>query len=357
MKNSIYLLSLFLLCSCARREENIRSAFKKETVVIPIAAPQLDNYYVYHTAPKDGDNFLYGYNYLANTIDIFNVSARRFERSVPLSREGPLSIIKVDGLTKIDAHLLLVGDGAIFRLDLRTDELEKVMPIHEVERGLPSNVRLFLGNHWSLEQDSENGLFFSIVHLPIHEYFDRSLVARVDIDARRVEQLPLFLPPWSYLENNFGLMYEVFFTYKAPLLYYNFPFSDSVYVFNILDHRFDSYRVPCARIASTAQSLPVTAGLDRGKYIEHKSDAVYYMGIETWPERDWHYRFQVDAHRPDSEERPVYLTLFAEKGRILSEYRLSPREKTRAFTHGDSLFLFNESPYADQMSFTVLTLP
>ncbi len=327
-------------------------------VCVGVSAAQQSDYRVFDTYESSGKHFLLGYNQHYSTFDLFSISDRVFVSSIALNRDGPSGISDVLGIKVVQADLIWVITLSDF---IVYDAGKQVVLARFSLTSLNNKFSLaryayFFDNHGRLARLNDTLAILQAAHFPLYSGQSNLHLATLNVKNGKVDELPIKLPVWVNGQQHFGglnvLQYAVF----AQKVYYSFPFSDSLYAYDI-----DKEELMAAKQLDSP-ALPTVFPFYQGdgkmeSIIGHSSGSSYYMGFQPLRNRpDLKYRFSIVA----SENQPVtfttYLELFQED-LLIGNHEIGQWSKTRSFSVQDTIFLFREGINEQQLCFEQVLLP
>lgn len=353
------ILALVIL-SCENTLDKKTKDFSIEKTFVPIQFPQISDYYIYCISQFRGKQGLITYNHLVHSLDIFDISQEKFLKSIPLNREGPEAISEIIGIGTLDtAKIVIATNNNIYFFDLNTEHYFRSISINGANHSLHTtdlsqNVVLFPGNRNRLYV-SDNCVYLTTFHLPIQANLDKPLLAKINLTNLTVETLPIFFPRWSFKNRNYGMLYEIFFIPTRNGIIYNFPFSDSIYLYNERLQTTRTFKIPSKYIPESANPIYTPAvAYSQKDYIKHKSESLQYLDVNTWEEKEIFLRFQTPPLENDNTHYTFYLSIFNEKMEVLHEMVMKNNESVRSFIANNCLWIFNRSQNEEKLEFTKL---
>ncbi|MGE0932608.1 DUF4221 family protein [Peijinzhouia sedimentorum] len=220
-------------------------------IKIPDSVAALPTYLVYDLILDDDSNRFVGYNPQSHSLDIFDLANQEYIRTIPLQKQGPDEIPSIVALSlgsKDDVYLL--GDNEIQLMDITNGMIIWKYNING-KRSLSDNLanyQIFTPDNQGFIFHQESKKIFAVgYHNDINsctpEFFgkENKLVVEIDYSKGSVSEklLNITYPKTATKSYQSFLQYPYLRTSGDGILI-SFPFSESVYLFNLADRSYQS---------------------------------------------------------------------------------------------------------------------
>lgn len=349
---------LLLLISCGSFDDKeVSSLLYLPQVCIDIPATQLPYYRIFSVYEEADAFYLLGHNTSTSSLDLFSITDRSFISTFALDGEGPLGIQNVVGLKVVEPGVVWVATIEDF---ISYDYIRRVVLARYPLTTLNDQYSLakyayFFDNHGELIALNDSTAIIQGGYFPLYNGQSRLHLAGLDVNNGAIKKLSVGLPHWVHSANHFGGLNLMHFGVMEDELYYNFPFSDSLFRYDVNENK----SLPALQLDSPL--LPTVLTTYQGdasmeSIINHSSASDFYMGFHhLGGHSSLKYRFSIASNEGPPQSYRTQLELFKED-RLLAKEALCNWCKTRSFAINDTIFLFREGPAENQLCFELITL-
>lgn len=256
-------------------------------LTIDIGDEYVGHYEIYHYSEKSNDKILAGYNNTRHLLELIDLGTQNIYASIPFEKEGPNGVRNITGIfyhnkdsifVTSDFHLLLLNEHGETKLKIRINQPDEY-PLEGID---------FSEYYFSPWKDKP--IYFYAPHqaliVPVHsakysqwtvpQYFESPICAKILLEDRKVELLPLFYPN-EYRKYSYGFSNKVFFTYNREKVIAGFTNSPKLVVYDLekkessthnCKSRFDRKMLPYTGLQGDDQAM-----------IEHLDQNTQFMSL------------------------------------------------------------------------------
>ena len=348
---------LFLIDSCSSNNLKEASGFQHlSAICIDLPSNQLSYYRIFDTYEDAGGNYLLGYNTSDSSLDLFAISDGSFIGTYALDEEGPESIQDVVGLYVARpgiAWMATMTDFIIYNY-LKGETIVRYPLASMNDKYSLAKYAYFFDNHGELVALNDSTVLIQGGFFPLYDGHSNLHLAALNVNNGAIKDLSLGLPRWVNGANHFGGLNAIHYNVAGKELYYNFPFSDSLYHYDINSKR----SLPADQLNSPLLPTVLTAyqgDASMESIISHSSASDFYMGFHHLKGRTTlKYRFSIMSKEGPPQSYKTQLELFKDD-KLVAKEELCNWCKTRSFTIRDTIFLFREGPEESQLCFELIT--
>lgn len=350
---------VFLQFGCENTDKSaVVQLSSMPAVCIDITAEQQTDYRAFDVFERAGGTYLLGYNFSNNSLDLFSITSGAFISSVSLERQGPMGISDVLGLKSIGTNkvwLATLSDFIVYDTDKRIVVSRYSLDSVNDKFSL-SKYAYFFDNHGKLVGLNDTTVLVMAGYFPLYNGQSSLHLSGLNVNNGRTENFSPRLPIWINKEMHFGGLNTMHYDISGTELYFNFPFADSLYRYDILQQKlltaqhFDSPVLP-----TVLQAYNGDASME--SVITYSSESSYFMGFHHVEGRsDIKYRFAIVASEEPVVTYTTYLELF-KRDSLVAFQEICAMCKTRSFVVLDTIYLFSEGVNERQLCFERLLVP
>lgn len=326
-------------CKESQNKYLIPNAFSKfiatvnnDYVSIPIDSLSL-YYYQKHSILKINDNyFLYGYNHMTHSIDIFNITKRKLVRHIPLEKQGPNGIIQVYGLNVLDSSNIYVIDQYKLKClnnfgditswyTLNYDDLSNnlsgyFIQFNEARFNITQQNDTFIGYFIDSRIRGDNREKGNLTH---------PIIGTINLSKGIVEFLPIYYSDFI-LNNNGDFSSEITpnITFCKDKILFGFPVESNIFAYDRLSgstRKFGGASKFCSNLAKRYSSDQNYNFRNEGTWfnsLNYDSIGNYYYRTHwgNQPKSDQYGKLT------DGSTKPGYIMIFDKEFKIIDEIKL-----------------------------------
>lgn len=349
----------FLQFGCGNSDKSVVVQLSSmPAVCIDITAEQQTDYRAFDVFERAGSTYLLGYNPSNHSLDLFSITNGAFISSVSLERQGPMGVNDVLGIKNASddkVWLATLSDFVVYDTDEKM-VIGRYSLASFNDKFSWSKYAYFFDNHGELVGLNDSTVLVMAGYFPLYNGQSSLHLAGLNVNNGRAESLGPRLPIWINKDMHFGGLNTMHYDISGTELYFNFPFADSLYRYDILQQKllttqhFDSPVLP-----TVLQAYNGDASME--SVITYSSESSYFMGFHHVEGRsDIKYRFAIVASEEPVVTYATYLELFKQDTLVACQ-EICAMCKTRSFVVKDTIFLFSESKNEHQLCFERLLIP
>jgi hypothetical protein len=303
---------------------------------------ELDGNYLFNYKKFSTDGAIYaGYNNHVHSIDFFDINEKRVLSQLILSKEGPESVQRVEGIYYHNMDSIFLLDENSLSIFNSIGKLKRRIKINFAS----DNTAFFSSNNFTAGNETNN-LMFDKIHGCVYsqnldfqtsqcssKHFDRSVLGKINLKDSTVELLPIYYSK-LYHENFYGF-YDTpkFSMINETQIVYNFPIESSVYVYDLKEGHSMSFGGESKFTSSVVSSLPWKSCKDVDAKMQHFVENVRFEKVIYDPFRDLFYRFHygdakgrnADGTFMNPNQKSQLLTVFSKSYSVLLEMEINDR--------------------------------
>ena len=240
------LLCAILTFSCDAPEERHYDVLVN-TVTIPIGDSLLSDYFQYSFLENTTKHqYVLGYNNQLSQLDIFDLSNRRFVKTVPLQDEGPNAVNSI-----LNAHfitldsILLVGSFELYILNKFGDvTIKRSLNIPSRDRNINKDRDYLIMPFVSNINPIRKGTKVYLGKFPYSSQFEKNFFVEYNIATQEIYDIKMFYP--DFLQKSPG-QYKHKWTPQVEWLndkfYYSFPATSHIWTYNPKKNETTEYKI------------------------------------------------------------------------------------------------------------------
>lgn len=354
LKLILYVVLLLLVCTaCISDSKSIeRRPSPTSSVCINIKPQQLTDYLVFDFYKSERKPLLFGYNSVNSSLDVFSLAERSLTQTVPLSRIGPAAVNDVVAIKVISPEVVWFATlNELIVYDIKLNAVRQRISLVDLnDKFSLARYAYFFENHGGLVALNDSSVLVQAGFFPLYNGSSSLHLSVLNVNNGEISPLPARLPHWVNAANHFGALNTIQYGYSDGEVYFNLPFSDSLYRYGLIDEHFLPARQYDSPDLPTVLS-PYRGGGEMEALIDYASSSSFYMGFQRVAGQEGVlYRFVVIA----SDEEPVAYTTMLEafEGRkIILRQEICKWCKTRSFSVVDTVFMFKEGTSERELCF------
>ena len=325
---------------------------KTSSICLDINPKQLADYLVFDFYDKEGEAFLFGYNPVNASLDVFSFAEHRFVKAMPFSQAGPdgiADVIAIKVISPEEVWLATLNDFVVY--DFKLGAIRNRISLDDLnDKFSLARYAYFFENHGELVAMNDSTVLIQAGFFPLYDGASSLHLAQMNVKSGRVAELPVRLPAWVNTANHFGALNAIQYGYSTGDIYYSFPFTDSLYRYRPQDKQL----LPPLQLDSPR--LPTVLSPYRGDgsmtaLVDYASSSSFYMGFHKIAGlENGYYRFVVSA----SEKRPVSFSTKLEvfnRNKLVLRHELCNWCKTRSFVYDEKVYIFMEGTDENKLCF------
>lgn len=347
------LVVALMLCACGKKETleviSEKSPFGDfymhvDTVSIPITEEQFFIYPLFGIVNENDSTYLFGYNPIKYTIDVFNLSSEKFHHKTQLEKQGPNGIPEVISFTPITLDSLFVMSSYQIAQINGKGEIEDKISINNYNSPVKDHdseeaffwVEKNQPLHYNSKSHKLYGLYHSMQYDACDErrYQSRQLVSALDFEKRKMSYLPVSYPA-DKREDCYGFMSTLFLDWDRDSLLYNFRHDPNIYLYDLDREETTVFDGRSQYTRNRVSPIGWDQCDDVGKKLDHSLVNVNFEGIIRDPYRKLYYRFHrkelPEGSNPNKyivSDKTLFLTIFdnglAKTGEMIIDRRHYP---------------------------------
>jgi hypothetical protein len=335
---TVYSFCLFLLYSCGVFEQNYLEDNKVSKIEIEYGFEKVNligdsltlTYYAKRDIyTKENTDWLFGHNHAINSIDVFNLTEKKFSHRINLESDGPngiervyqLKVVSLDSIAILDTSISLkiVSSDAkvIKKLDLRVSDSESGQPLgyfynyNDARIVYEKDKRSFI-LHFLNESVKERKFKSKDPH---------SIFGRINLEGE-VDFLPISHSRVIYERNGEVIERMPNYSYHKGKIIYGFIFESNIYTFDLRTGDRSLYGGK-SKFSQNMQdfSLPPQEFRLLGTWFNSvifDSSSGFYLRTH-WGSQP---RLQIDSNPSSALTKPGYIMVFDEGFAVVDEIEL-----------------------------------
>ena len=356
MKCLLYILfacCLFVMNSCAdvKQKAYMGQNWEYDSISIELDYPYLGFYYGSSSIyVKNNDVFWAGYNHLAHSVDVVNLTKQRVVESIALESEGPNAIpySKIGSFVFNDSLIIFKDFSNTLKFYSRD------------QRSVCKKVKLFESDdNWSINyigvlpgQFSNSysmKMYDNIMALPVYSKtkpsMDDVLIASINIGNNEKKCLDIAYP--EDMDDDLGhygsLTYPVI-TLSSDRVVYNFPYSSRIYSYMLESGDTESLFMESGMTGNRSEAKANMEARDFRKHFDYEDMSLRFC--ETFYDKcsDSYIRVHHDKKESFDDDGKSYLMIYDCRTDTSIEYGLPSCFSTRYYVaNGFIYFLLNNN--------------
>ncbi|AEL27338.1 hypothetical protein Cycma_3621 [Cyclobacterium marinum DSM 745] len=311
------LISLVFSCSIPTNKEHL--ALDIEKIQIPIDENFLNTYQVWDSYYENKESKLLAYNATRHSFDLFSLDKQSTLNQIPLEREGPDGIDKVDGL---DFHnedsVFLYSRGKLYISSLN-GKISKVHSLYELfnfDGGGEPSINFYFKLRYN--PVSKSVAFFIVYHNTDQKSKGNlPLIGLLNLETLETNYLPIYHT--DFFKENYGnvgfVTYLGFNNFFEGNMIFNYQYQSNIYSLNTKGKLKEGKEVK--------HILPL---INLDNIDSHAINNTHYLSPIPDPWRKLIYRFNWEAPIKGKEilflKKKTSLTVFDSKLKKLQHYSL-----------------------------------
>lgn len=352
MKRSVflYVIYMFFITSCSNQEGviGLKTIEAYDSISINIDYPYLHKY-VRNFIYRNGDTlFFAGFNHKTYSIDIFDITNKKPQKSIPIEQEGPNAVFNFSKFALNDSVIIFTEYTNVIKVMSRKDgkiiNQIRLSQLLAKKRYSIMPQGIYAGGNMPKLQLNGNNLSLPIYSLEEPSMND-TLSLSVDLFEKKVKPNPIKYPQeLSGCLNDYLLMIYPYINEYEDRFIYNFPFTSSIYVYNKSDEMTQTYKMDSKQTDNKAKSISIGPRNYQRKY-EYDSNMLRFR--ETYFDKKTNCYFRIHNDIQDENEseqyRNSYLILFNERTFNMKEYLLPKSFEEVYFVENNVIYFFLRS--------------
>lgn len=365
MRIYIYYLCITLVClnSCNNNKVQVKELESAETDTISISIG--DQYTQGYTDLRNRvqGNLFYGFDNKRHSIDVFDLHGKKHVTKIEIQKEGSNGIPNVSAFAVL-SDSVIIQNSAHFIIINHKGEIIKKVAKDKLDAELGSSdytlqpTQVTLANFEDLVYDSKRNEIITPVSLKSPDKLkDKHCLASIQLDAEKVELLPVYFPE-TVTDKNYGKLGVPQILCKGDSLIYNFANSSHVYIFNRITKEITDHIIDSDYTKNKSEGLEENA--DMMKQFDYYLHALFFHGLQYDKERNQYYRIHTDKSFDPSafNNRDTYLTIMNADFEKTSEIKLPPNSyPVFNVTKQGLMFQFMQALEENAFSYAMLTTP
>jgi len=342
---SLLLFTILSLMSCNRTIKSSAYMLEKDTVSIHVGYAYLADYFQYTIEKIDGETILSGYNYLTNSVDLFNLDKAEVIKSVVLQNEGPNEIV-----APMSAHLfgvdsiLIHGTYSIYLIDWNGRVIW--------EKEINTNGRTYSKSvfHYSkIIWEGEWIFFWKYPWSNLAELTQDNFVVKYNLVTEELVDVPIYFNDEIKADpNSYPEMWYPFIAKNSNGFVYGFPMTSNLYYYSESENRSFTYNIESTvnnQFASSKKNYPHITSYDYCQVAENYFPALPIQGND--------YLFRLHRlDRYDKNQKPSYYAMIVNKEfKIIQEFEIENGEiyfPYQSFSDGEGVYIPVKAEYTGE---------
>lgn len=236
MKNSIIIILIFVIFSCSSTTHEENLAINVEKIQIPIDENFLNTYQIWDPYYKNEESKLLAYNEKRHSFDLFSLDKKSIINQIPLEREGPDGIDKIDGL---DYHnedsIFLYSRGKLYisSLNGKISNVHSLYKLFNFDGGGEPSINFYFKLRY--QPVSKSIAFFIVYHNTDKKSKENlPLIGLLNLKTLETNYLPIYHT--DYFKENDGnvgfITYLGFNNFFDGNMIFNYQYQSNIYRLN-----------------------------------------------------------------------------------------------------------------------------
>lgn len=301
--------------------------------------------------------FIYNYNKINHSIDVFNLTTSSFIKNIQLFKDGPEAMGELDGIYVHNQDSIFMysrgvlglknGDG-IFIDKLNLFELVPYEKFGEIA----------FNAHFRMEYNSSNSSFLFYSFYPEELRKHNPIITSLNLKTKQLDQVPIFYSAYhNDIDGNVGYLSYLNKSYqRGNFLVYNFEYESNIYTFDLNTQQKKVYGAKSKYSSGLIE--PISQKNSDG-FERHAIENPHYFHVMYDPFKKLYYRLHwggipyVSSNNQFNSfiDKPLYLMVLNDEFEILREIELP---KNRYGIHNWSvtrmgILLSNSHPLNEDM--------
>ena len=319
MKNFILFVLIPLVFSCSSTTNDGNLSINVEKIQIPIDENFLNTYQILDSYYENEESKLLAYNETRHSFDVFSLDKQSTLSQIPLEREGPDGIDKVDGLDYYNEDSIFLYSRGKLYISTIEGKISKVHSLYELfnfDGGGEPSINFYFKLRYN--PVSKSVAFFIVYHNTDQKSKGNlPLIGLLNLETLKTNYLPIYHSDFfKRNEGNVGFVtYLGFNDFLDGSMIYNFQYQSNIFC------------------------LSTEGNLNKGKEVKHILPLINLDNIDSHAINNTHflspipdpwqkliYRFNWEAPIKGKEisflKKKTSLTVFDSKLKKLQHYSL-----------------------------------
>ncbi|MDD4516499.1 DUF4221 family protein [Massilibacteroides sp.] len=350
IKKTLYFLSVILLSSCLETNKDTELIYNVSK--IPIDFPYISDYGILSIDKNRDTIIMGGYNYKTHSLDLFDLSDLKTKGSLKMETQGVNEINDIQTFAIEENQILIKNMFGIKRFSwdlqlLHSFSLTEITDHNNIEYiTYPKGIRL--GSYSRLYINNGKDLLLPI--FPSYAIQDKAkyhLGIRMDLNNGKYDFLPIsYSDHFSEDIKKYGNLLFPFITQKANKLIYNYPYSSTIYIYDLTSQEINKF-TPQSRLTANEAAPISQENISLKDNLKYQINAIRFLEVNSFD--DYFYRVHLQPIN-EGMNAQAYLMIFDKDFQIIREFTLPSNFKS-VYASCDNLLYFlikNEDENPDE---------
>lgn len=350
--------------ACSNSQKHILKNDKLEydTISVPIDFPYLSFYYTSSLYAKKDRVFWAGYNHLAHSLDVVDITHQKTIESLSLDNEGPNAILKnqIGSFVFNDSLFVLKDFSNNLKFYSRTDgAICRKVTLFPSDEGWSST---YVG---VLPGQFNNGFSMRLcgdtIVLPVfskkENRMDDVIAISVNVRSFNVEHLNIVYPKEMKEDlGGYGSLTYPCLSMASDRIVYNFPYSSRIYSYLLDDNKVETLSLDSRMTRNQAVSKPDIEKRDTRRHFDYENMSLRFGEVYYDEKSDTYIRVHYDEKGSPFEEDKSYLMFYNCKNQQITEYSLPSCFSTRYYVSNGVVYFLLKNNSDDYLRFASINI-
>jgi hypothetical protein len=281
------------------------------------------------------ENFLVGYDYMLNQLEIWNFDKLTPEKIIQIPKEGPGGMSEIGSFFYHNADTIFLLSQYSFGIINAEGESLFYTKINQHNSALKEIDFSVLSIYPDLAhsapiyyRSNEHALYVPVKHSESEfsaSYYSYPICARILLPELRVELLPIYYPQ-EFKDQWFGLLDKPNITFLDNKIIYSFKNNSRIFVYDDVSQKSTAYDVQSKFCDNKATPLNANLKNDGEAINKHLNSSPIFFGLIYDQFRDQYYRLHTAPSNTEDGTRRGFLTFLDADFNIIDEIALPFRK-------------------------------
>lgn len=295
-----------------------------DTLSIPITEKQHFIYPQFGTVNENDSLYLFGYNVHRHTIDVFNLTGKKYTSTIPLERQGPNGIPELISFAPASLDSVYIMStyqiSLVNQLGTVKDKVMINLPTSPIKSHNSDEAFFWIEKNESIHYSKKHNTLYGLYHSMEYDmcdkrrYKEEELISGIDLNKNQMLRLPAAYPI-DKRNDSYGFASSLYMSWDGDSLIYNFRHDPNIYIYDLNRDKTDIFDGRSRYTKNSANPINWSQCDDVSLKMDHSMISVNFERIIRDPYRKLSYRF----HRKELPENGnVQDYIFSDKKLFIS---------------------------------------